>query len=191
MSYRSQARNNHPAMIHKVSMKTRSTVPGQMVISVFSTNLVSKWMRFSAPMLRDEASVKSLLCSSITRQMRYKRRNMGMDRRTSTDTTRATDALSSALITVHSKVKLPGIGWMAQMRISTNSWIMRRHEMAMRQSSTQLSTANSCKGMQLRVSGMLNLQLCKNGLHLNINTAAPEVSTGMLAVAFHGHEAQL
>jgi len=35
-----------------------------------ATNLVSKLMRLSAPMLRDAASEKRMLCSSIVRQMR-------------------------------------------------------------------------------------------------------------------------
>lgn len=42
-------------------MKTSSTVPGQMVMSVFSTKRVLKFIRFKAPMDRDEASVNSLL----------------------------------------------------------------------------------------------------------------------------------
>lgn len=40
-------------------MNTSSTVPGHMVISVLRTNRVLKLIRFSAPMLREEASVNS------------------------------------------------------------------------------------------------------------------------------------
>ncbi|TNN71330.1 hypothetical protein EYF80_018408 [Liparis tanakae] len=72
------------AMIHSEMVKTSSTVPGQMVMRVFITKRVLKLILLSAPMLRDEASVKSLLCSSMTRAMRYSRRNMGMDRMMST-----------------------------------------------------------------------------------------------------------
>jgi len=57
-------------MIHIDNMTTSSTVPGQMVIKVLSTKRVLKLIRFSAPILRDDASVKSRLCSSMTRQMR-------------------------------------------------------------------------------------------------------------------------
>lgn len=64
-------------------MKTSSTVPGQMVINVLSTNRVLKLMRFRAPILLEEASVKSLEWSSITRQIRYSRKNMGSDKVTS------------------------------------------------------------------------------------------------------------
>lgn len=46
-------------MIHKDTMNTSSTVPGHMVISVLRTNRVLKLIRFSAPMLREEASVNS------------------------------------------------------------------------------------------------------------------------------------
>jgi len=49
-----------------------------------TTNLVSKLMRFSAPMLRDVASEKRMLCSSIVRQMRYRRRNIGSENTRST-----------------------------------------------------------------------------------------------------------
>ena len=51
-----------------------------------ATNLVLKLIRFNAPILRDEASVNSFECSSITRQIRYKRRNIGSERATSSDT---------------------------------------------------------------------------------------------------------
>jgi hypothetical protein len=53
-------------MIQSETMKTSSTVPGQMVIRVFKTNLVLKLIRFRAPMLRELASVNSLEWSNIT-----------------------------------------------------------------------------------------------------------------------------
>lgn len=53
-------------MIQSVTMKTSSTVPGQIVMSVFSTKRVLKLMRFRAPMERELASVNSLECRSIT-----------------------------------------------------------------------------------------------------------------------------
>lgn len=52
-------------MIHKDTMKTRRTVPGQMVINVLRTNRVLKLMRLRAPIDLDEASVNSLLLESI------------------------------------------------------------------------------------------------------------------------------
>lgn len=39
-TYRSHCRNVHDAIIHSETMNTRSTVPGHMVINVFSTNLI-------------------------------------------------------------------------------------------------------------------------------------------------------
>jgi hypothetical protein len=59
-------------MIQSETMKTSSTVPGQMVISVFSTKRVLKLMRFRAPMLRELASVNSLECSNITLEEKKK-----------------------------------------------------------------------------------------------------------------------
>ncbi len=53
-------------MIHSETMKTSSTVPGQMVIKVLSTKRVLKLMRLRAPMLLELASVNSLECRSIT-----------------------------------------------------------------------------------------------------------------------------
>ena len=52
-------------------MKTRRTVPGQMVIRVLRTNLVLKLILLRAPILLELASVKSLLWSNITRQIKY------------------------------------------------------------------------------------------------------------------------
>lgn len=57
-------------MIHKDNVNTNNTVPGHIVINVLSTNLVLKLILFRAPILREEASVKSLLCNNMTRQMR-------------------------------------------------------------------------------------------------------------------------
>lgn len=45
--------------------------------------LVLKLILFKAPILRDEASVKSFEWSSITRQIKYKRKNMGSEKATS------------------------------------------------------------------------------------------------------------
>ena len=57
-AYLSQALSIQLAMIHRLSMNTSSIVPGQIVISVFSTNLVLNVIRFSAPMLRDVVSLE-------------------------------------------------------------------------------------------------------------------------------------
>ena len=73
----SQARISQLEMIHRDKMKTRRTVPGQMVMRVLRTKRVLKLMRLSAPMLRELASVNSLEWRSMTRKMRYRRRNMG------------------------------------------------------------------------------------------------------------------
>lgn len=45
--------------------------------------LVLKFMRFKAPILRDDASVNNFECNSITRHIRYSRRNIGNDNATS------------------------------------------------------------------------------------------------------------
>ena len=58
-------------MIQRETTKTRRTVPGQMVIRVLRTNLVLKLILLRAPMLLELASVKSLLCSSMTRHIKY------------------------------------------------------------------------------------------------------------------------
>ena len=52
-------RRVHEAIIHKDTMKTNNTVPGQIVIKVLRTNFVLKFIRFSAPILRDDASVNN------------------------------------------------------------------------------------------------------------------------------------
>lgn len=71
------------AIIHSETMKTRRTVPGHIVMSVFRTKRVLKLIRFKAPILLEEASVNSLLCSSMTLQIRYSLRNIGRERVTS------------------------------------------------------------------------------------------------------------
>lgn len=103
-SYLSQALTSQPAIIHSVSIKTSNTVPGQIVISVFRTNFVSKWMRLSAPILLDEASVKSLLCSNMTRQMRYSLKNIGTDKTTSKETSFRNGLSFLAKVPVQKKV---------------------------------------------------------------------------------------
>lgn len=82
-TYRSHCRSVQLAIIQSETMKTRRTVPGQMVIRVFKTKRVLKLIRLSAPILLDEASVNNLLCNNITRQIRYSRRNIGNDKGTS------------------------------------------------------------------------------------------------------------
>lgn len=46
------------AMMNKERMKTRRTVPGQMVIKVFKTNVVLNLIRLNAPILLDDASTR-------------------------------------------------------------------------------------------------------------------------------------
>lgn len=82
--YLSQARTVHAAIIHNEILKTNSTVPGHIVIRVFITKRVLKFILFNAPMLLDEASVKSLLCKSITLAIRYSLKNIGIDKIIST-----------------------------------------------------------------------------------------------------------
>ena len=53
-------------MIQSDTMKTSSTVPGQIVIKVFRTNRVLKLIRLSAPIEREDASVNNFECKSIT-----------------------------------------------------------------------------------------------------------------------------
>ena len=62
----SQARRDQLATIHRDNITTSSTVPGQIVIRVLRTKRVLKLIRLSAPILRDDASVNSRLCSNIT-----------------------------------------------------------------------------------------------------------------------------
>ena len=54
----SQARSIQLAIIHRDNMKTSNMVPGQIVMSVFSTNRVLNVIRLSAPMLREVVSLK-------------------------------------------------------------------------------------------------------------------------------------
>ncbi len=90
--YLSQARNVQLAIIKSERIKTSKTVPGHIVINVLTTNLVLNLIRLKAPILLDEASIKSinnhlfyqkiqpvnnLLCKSITRHIKYNRKNMG------------------------------------------------------------------------------------------------------------------
>ncbi len=92
MLYLSQARNVQLAIIKSERIKTSKTVPGHIVINVLTTNLVLNLIRLKAPILLDEASIKSinnhlfyqkiqpvnnLLCKSITRHIKYNRKNMG------------------------------------------------------------------------------------------------------------------
>ena len=109
-SYPSHALMVQLAMIHKVSIKTRRTVPGQIVIKVLSTKRVLKLIRLRAPMDRDEASVKSLLWSNITRQIRYNRRNIGKEKTRSKGTSSAVEVTPSDLTVVHVKRKVRGSG---------------------------------------------------------------------------------
>ena len=71
MSHLSHCLSVQLAMIQRETMKTSRTVPGQMVMSVFRTNLVLKLILLRAPILLELASVKSLLWSNITRQIKY------------------------------------------------------------------------------------------------------------------------
>lgn len=142
--YLSQARSNQLVIIHIESVKTSITVPGQMCIKVFNTKRVSKLILFSAPILREDASVKSLLCSNITLAMRYSLRNIGIERRISTGTLSSPTDAPSYNSVFQIKKNSPGIGCTAQTRISSPSWILRLQDIAIRQSSTQLSMANSC-----------------------------------------------
>ena len=72
MSYLSHCLRVQLAMIHKETMNTRRTVPGQMVMRVLRTKRVLKLIRFNAPILREDASVNSLECSSITLKRAHK-----------------------------------------------------------------------------------------------------------------------
>ena len=68
LAYLSHCRRVQLAMIQSDTMKTSSTVPGQIVIKVFRTNRVLKLIRLSAPIEREEASVNNFECKSITLQ---------------------------------------------------------------------------------------------------------------------------
>lgn len=62
-AYRSHCRNVHDAIIHSDTIKTSSTVPGQMVINVFNTNLwmgnyfVAYWMEKDTSVTENELDV--------------------------------------------------------------------------------------------------------------------------------------
>lgn len=138
-------------IIHIERVNTSITVPGQMCIKVFNTKRVSKLILFSAPILREEASVNSLLWSNITLAMRYSLMNIGIDRSISTGTGSSLTVCPSYSSVFHMKKKeSPGIGWTAQMRISRLSWKLLFHEIAIRQSSTQLSMANNYLNREIR-----------------------------------------
>ena len=66
----SHALSTQDATNHRLTVNTIRKVPGQIVMRVLITNLVLKLILFSAPILREEASVNSLLCRSITRPVR-------------------------------------------------------------------------------------------------------------------------
>ena len=66
-TYLSQALRVQLAIIKSESIKTSRTVPGQMVINVFSTNLVLNLIRLKAPILLDEASKSITLIDSLHR----------------------------------------------------------------------------------------------------------------------------
>ena len=59
-SYLSHCLSIQLAMIQRDTMKTSSTVPGQIVIKVFITNRVLKLIRLRAPIEREDASVNNL-----------------------------------------------------------------------------------------------------------------------------------
>ena len=142
-SYLSHARNVQLAIIHSDSMNTSRTVPGHIVMRVFKTKRVLKFIRFSAPILRELASVKSLLCSNITLHIKYSLRNIGSASSRSTGTFFDVIVSPSAWIVVQVNLKFPGMGCIAQTKSSTHICTRRRHDMAIRQSSTQLSMANN------------------------------------------------
>lgn len=107
--------------------------------------LVLKFMRFKAPILRDDASVNNFECNSITRHIRYSRRNIGNDNATSYGTVSVPICLFLlANLVVHWKVYCPGIGCTAHIVSSNVIWHIRCHVIAIRQSSAQLSIINSC-----------------------------------------------
>lgn len=136
------------AKIHNVTVKTSSTVPGQIVINVFNTNLVLKLILFKAPILLDEASVNSLLCNNITLQIRYNLKNMGMDKMTSISASAARSAWVKDHFAIHLKEYTPGIGCTAQTKTSNAIVVIRDHVKASRHSSAQLSTRKSYMDMK-------------------------------------------
>jgi len=84
-----------------------------MVIRVFRTNFVSKFILFRAPILLEDASVNSLLCNNITLAMRYSLRNIGSANTVSMLTSAERNLVPSECIVLQVKLKSPGIGWIA------------------------------------------------------------------------------
>ncbi|RNA43546.1 hypothetical protein BpHYR1_044656 [Brachionus plicatilis] len=78
-------------------MNTSSTVPGHIVIKVLRTNRVLKLIRFKAPILRLDASVNSLLCSSIDLQIK----NIGNERTKSIGTMAGLSSCELAGLVIH------------------------------------------------------------------------------------------
>ena len=106
-------------------------------------------------MLRDEASVNNFECNSITRQIKYKRRNIGNDKATSYGTSSVPIVLFLfANFVVHRKQYSPGIGCMAHIKSSKLIWLIRCHVIAILQSSAQLSIINNC---QVQVESSRNI----------------------------------
>lgn len=81
--YLSQTRTVQ-AMIHSEMLNTSSTVPSRWLMRVFMTKRCVEVDLVEGPDAAGRGTVKSLLCSSMTRAIRYRRRNMGMDRMMST-----------------------------------------------------------------------------------------------------------
>lgn len=144
LSYHSQALSVQAHIIHNDIMNTTITVPGKIFIRVLSTNLVLNVILLRAPMLREEASVNSLLCRSITRIMRYSLRNMGRENITSSGTSATIQFRVLMSSIAHLNVYDPGNGCIAHMTSSTMIWEILRHDIVIRQSSIQLSTTKSC-----------------------------------------------
>lgn len=93
--------NNRELLMHS---RWKCVADASTGIKTMCTYLVLKLIRFNAPMLRDDASVNNFECNSITRHIRYKRRNIGNDRATSYGTMALPIALFLfANLVVHSK----------------------------------------------------------------------------------------
>lgn len=128
---------------NKISLWTNNTKNKKFQIFY----LVLKFMRFKAPILRDDASVNNFECNSITRHIRYSRRNIGNDNATSYGTVSVPICLFLlANLVVHWNVYCPGIGCTAHIVSSNVIWHIRCHVIAIRQSSAQLSIINSWNG---------------------------------------------
>jgi len=118
-------------------------VPGHMVMSVLSTNLVLKLILFKAPMLRLDASVNSLLCNNIDLHIKYNRKNIGNDNQRSMGTMTPFSSGAVVALVIHESLKSPGIGWIIQTITSTVISEIRFKVIEIRQSSTQLSIINN------------------------------------------------